>query len=76
MPRTNVDQVERQMRRFTDWLRGEMKRKKVTQRKLAEYLDITQQALSLKMRGLSGWQLRDVLNICEYFEVSLEETIA
>ena len=75
MPRTNVDMTGRYIRRFNDWLRGEMKRKKVNQTVLAEYLHIAQQTLSLRMCGVSEWPFRDVLEVCEYFGTDLANII-
>lgn len=75
MPRTNVDSISKLIRRFNDWVRGELRTKKVKQSDLAEYLNISQPIVSLRLRGLSEWPLRDALKVCEYFETSIEEII-
>lgn len=73
MPRTNVNRVKTQYRRFNDWLRGEMSERKVNQTKLAEYLHIEQPTLSKRMNGEIQWPFMDVLEVLEYFNASFEE---
>jgi transcriptional regulator with XRE-family HTH domain len=73
MPRTNVNRVKTKYRRFNDWLRGEMKRRKVRQAELAEYLNIEQATLSKRMNGEIEWLFVDVLEVLEYFNASFEE---
>lgn len=73
MPRTNVNRVKTKYRRFNDWLRGEMKHKRVRQTELAEYLNIEQSTLSMRMNGEIQWPFMDVLEVMEYFNASFEE---
>lgn len=73
MPRTNVNRVKTKYRRFNDWLRWEMKHKKVRQAELAEYLNISQATLSKRMNGEIEWLFIDVLEVLEYFNASFEE---
>ena len=75
MPRTNVNKVAKQVRTFSDFVRGELDRRGLTQNDLAEYLNASQPTVSLRLRGLSEWPLRDALEVCEYFETSIEEII-
>jgi transcriptional regulator with XRE-family HTH domain len=75
MPRTNVDKVATQYRRFNDSIRGEMKRRKVTQAMLAKYLGINQPALSLRMNGENEWSLRDAFKAAEFLEVDIKEIL-
>ena len=75
MPRTNVNRVKTQYRRFNDWLRGEMKTRKVRQAELAEYLNIEQATLSKRMNGEIEWLFKDVLEVLEYFNASFEEVL-
>lgn len=75
MPRTNVNRVKTKYRRFNDWLRGEMKSRKVRQAELAEYLNISQATLSKRMNGEIGWLFEDVLEVLDYFNASFEEVL-
>ena len=75
MPRTNVDRVATEYRRFNDWLRGELKEQRKTQTELADYLNIEQPTLSQRINGLIEWPFRDVLEVLEYFNASFEEVL-
>ena len=72
MPRTNVDRVATKYRRFNDWIRGELREQHKTQRELAEYLNIEQSTLSMRMSGDIEWMFRDVLKVLEYFNASFD----
>jgi transcriptional regulator with XRE-family HTH domain len=72
MPRTNVNRVATKYRRFNDWLRGELKDRRMTQKQLAEYLGIEQPTLSGRMNGTIEWPFRDVLEVLDYFGVGFE----
>lgn len=73
MPRTNVNRVKTKYRRFNDWLRGEMKSRKVRQTELAEYLHIEQTTLSKRINGEIQWLFEDVLEVMDYFDASFDE---
>ena len=72
MPRTNVNRVATKYRRFNDWLRGELRERRMTQKMLAEYLGIEQSTLSMRMTGEIEWLFRDVLEVLDYFGVGFE----
>lgn len=73
MPKTNVDRVRTQYRRFNDLLRGEMKRQKVTQTTLADYLGTTQATLSFRINGKSEWLFLDVLKAVELLGIDINQ---
>jgi transcriptional regulator with XRE-family HTH domain len=50
-----------------------MKHKRVRQTELAEYLNIEQSTLSMRMNGEIQWPFMDVLEVMEYFNASFEE---
>ena len=75
MPRTNVNPVETKYRKFNDWLRGELSRRKMKQKELAEYLGIEQPTLSCRLNGTIKWDFWDVLEVLDLFETSLEEIL-
>ncbi len=67
MPRVNLNQTERENRRFSDYVRGQLARTGTKQITLAEYIGITQQGLSLRMIGRISWKLPEVIDVCDYF---------
>lgn len=73
MARVSCDMTLRKYRRFNDWLRGRMRREKVSQVRLAEYLGVNQQTLSKRLDGQIEWSFRDVLEVLEYFNTDFEE---
>ena len=75
MPRTNVNRVATKYRRFNDWLRGELRRRKMKQEELADYLNIGRSTLTLRLNGTIEWSFRDVLKVLDYFEVDFEEVL-
>ena len=75
MPRVNVDKVQTQYRQINDFIRGEMRRKKISQMKLADYLGVGQPALSLRINGESEWTFRDILKVMEFLNVDITEVL-
>ena len=75
MPRTNVDRVATSYRRFNDFIRGELRRRKLKQSDLANYLDVNRSTLSKKMNGDLGWSLRDALKAMEFLDADIKEIL-
>lgn len=63
MPKVTLDPIERELNRFSDWVRGELRRQKKTQRELAAVLGCSPGNISQKLSGEVAWTLR------EYFTV-------
>lgn len=53
-------------------VRGLLMANHLTQRKLAESIGMSEQAMSNKLRGLKNFTLRDVSRIADYFDVRLD----
>lgn len=75
MPRTNVDRIGSEYRRTSDFIRGEMRRKKVSQSALADYIGCDQSGLSKRLSGQVEWSYREILGAFELLESSLTEVI-
>lgn len=75
MPRTLVNKAEYQTRRFNDYVRGELKRKKLKQKELAEYLNVQQSSISHKLIGRQEWSLIQALNTAEFLGVELSDIL-
>lgn len=73
MARVMYDMPTRQYRRFNDFVRGELRRKKIKQENLAEYLKITRTALTLKLNGTNSWSLEQALNAIEFLDGDVAE---
>ena len=70
MPRTSLNKTERESRRFSDYVRGQLARTKTRQADLASFVGITQQGLSMRMAGKTDWRLPEMVDILSYFEES------
>lgn len=56
-------------------VRGLLMANHLTQRKLAESIGMSEQAMSNKLRGIKGFTLRDVSRIADYFDVSIDSLL-
>ena len=70
MTRQTVDITASKLRKFNDWVRGEMKRQHKKQVDLASYIGINQAGLSLKLGNKRPWTLKEYFNVLEFFGVS------
>lgn len=75
MPRTNIDKVATNYRRFNDFIRGELRRKKLKQENLAEYLNVNRSTLTNRLNGRIEWSLRDAFKAVEFLGADLKEIL-
>lgn len=61
--------VDRKLNRFNDYIRGELKRRKLSQDEIAYRLGITQTGLSKRLSGKVVWSLTEVILLCEILEI-------
>ena len=70
MGRRTVEDTATKVRRFNDWIRGELKRQKKNQTELAYYIGTDQSGLSLRMNEKRTWTLKEYFNVLEFFGVT------
>ena len=75
MPRVCLDPAKTAERRFNDWVRGELNRKHLRQRDLAEELGVTQENVSFLLSGKVMWKLRDAVKTVIYLGGDLVEVL-
>lgn len=68
MPRVNLNTKEKEIRRFSDYVRGQLSRTRTKQSELASFVGITQQGLSQRMLGRVDWKLAEVIEVLSFFE--------
>ena len=73
MARRTVDTTGTKVRRFNDWLRGEMRRQKKNQEELAYYIGIDRSGLSLRMNGKRAWKLKEYFDTLEFLGKKAED---
>lgn len=73
MGRRTVEDTATKVRRFNDWIRGELKRQKKNQTELAYYIGTDQSGLSLRMNEKRTWTLKEYFNVLEFFGKRAED---
>ena len=68
MARQTVDATSSKLRRFSDWVRGELRRQKKNQAELAYYIGTDQSGLSLRLNGKRQWSLKEYFGVLEFFD--------
>lgn len=61
--------VDRKLNRFNDYIRGELKRRNLSQDEIAYRLGIPQSGLSKRLSGKVVWSLTEVILLCEILEI-------
>lgn len=64
------NKVSRDYNQLNDYLRGELRRKKISQEALAYSLNISRVSVSSKLSGKKDWTVWELLNIFELLEIS------
>lgn len=54
-------------------LRGRMAELGVTQEDIGQCLGITRQAVNKKFAGITGFSQKDILQICDFLDIPIEE---
>ena len=73
MGRRTVEDTATKVRRFNDWIRGELKRQNKNQTELAYYIGTDQSGLSLRMNEKRTWTLKEYFNVLEFFGKKAED---
>lgn len=68
MARQTVDITASKMRKFCDWVRGELRRQQKKQSELASYIGTDQSGLSLRLSGKRTWTLKEYFDTLEFFD--------
>ena len=70
MPRVSLNKSEYEQNRFSDFVRGELRRSKRKQEELATYLNIPRPSLTCRLNGKTDWRLKEVIDTCSFFGMS------
>ena len=62
--------IDKKYRELNDYIRGEMRRKKISQEKAANWLNISRASLSYRINGKIEWSLREILSLFELLGVT------
>jgi len=70
MALVKLNKTEYQSRRFSDFVRGELARKRLKQSDLADYIGLTQTSVSKKLMGRVVWTLPEMVLVCGFFDTA------
>lgn len=66
------NKVSKDYRQLNDYLRGEMRRKKLNQASLAYSLNLPQSGISERLSGKTDWTVWELLNVFEILGISFD----
>lgn len=66
--------INKKYQQFNDFLRGELLRKKISQEKVARWLNLSQQSVSKRLLGETEWTVREIMSLYELMEIEHEWT--
>ena len=64
--------IDKKYLQFNDYLRGEMRRRKISQKQAATWLNLTQASVSMKLTGKVEWTMREIISLYELMEIEHE----
>lgn len=70
MPKVYLSIEERECNRFSDFVRGELRRKGLTHNDLAKELCLSQVAVTARINGRTAWSLKDIITTLNYLGAS------
>jgi CRP-like cAMP-binding protein len=73
MPKVNTDQVAVRYRRFNNFVRGELRARRLKHQDLADYLGIDRSTLTARLLGRIEWSLRDAFRTLEFLGSDFDE---
>lgn len=69
MPRVYLTTEERECRRFSDFVRGELKRQQKRHSDLADVLNLNQPTVTKKINGKVTWTLPEIIQTIYFLNV-------
>ena len=66
------NKASKEYRKLNDFLRGVMRRKKVSQEQLGEVLNLTQPLVSYRLSGKVDWTAWEIILAFEFLEVDFD----
>ena len=69
MPRVFITTEQRELNRFSDVVRGELRRQNKRHKDLADELNISQVATTNKINGKSEWSLSEVIQTVRFLGI-------
>ena len=64
--------IDKQYRQLNDFIRGELRRKKISQEKVANWLNLSRTGISKRLSGEVEWSLKEIMSLYELMEIKHE----
>ena len=64
--------IDKKYVKFNDFLRGELKRRKVSQKQVATWLNLPRSSISKRLSGEVEWTMREIISLYELMEIEHE----
>ncbi len=65
------NETTKKYNRINDFIRCEMRRKKISQEAAAQYLGLRQDGISRRLSGQTEWTFREIISLYDLLEVEL-----
>lgn len=72
MPRVYITKEDRECRRFSDFVRGELKRQNKRYKDLAECLNLSTVAVNQRINCKTRWSLPDIIQTLDFLHSTYE----
>ena len=63
--------IDRKLNKFNDFVRGELRRKKISQSDAAYRIGIPQSGLSKRLSGQTPWTIREIFIVYDILELDI-----
>lgn len=67
-----LNSIEKKYRQLNNFIRDSMRERKISQKDVANWLNLTQACISQKLQGKVEWTAREIISIYELMEIEHE----
>ena len=64
--------IDKKYVKFNDYLRGELRRRKLSQSQVAIWLNLPQTSVSQRLSGKTEWTVREIMSLYDLMEIEHE----
>lgn len=72
MPKVFITKEQREINRFNDYVRGELRRRNLRHADLAKELDLPQVSITMRLCGKTDWSLADIVSTLAFLGTTYE----
>ena len=72
MPKVFITSEQREINRFNDYVRGELRRRNLRHADLADELNLPQVSITNRLNGKTEWTLADIIKTLSFFDTGYQ----